>query len=297
MSGMDSPQGGDGLAEYVAELFLAHGLSVREISLRLGIGRRQVRAALADGDVPVPPRGAGRSRPGRRHPDPPDLEGRLRRLYCEERLTRAEIARRLGLTDGFVRSRLAEFGIQRRTRGRYNREDRQDVDAADLLVLYRDRALTADEVGAKLNVSRRVVLRAAHERGIPVRPGAAEPHAAAIELIDALYRDRLVADVLKRHDVPAVPAGGAIAERFPTPVPVTEGLVRELYEDCGVSIMHIELLTGQPTATVRRRLRDEGVAMRPPGGRCPFLRRWRQSHRRHHRGGHPAGGVEEGHGG
>lgn len=278
MSGVDWPQGGDRLADHVAELFLEQGLSLREISRRLGVGRKRVREALTERDVSVPARGAGRGRPGTRHADPPDLEDRLRQVYCEERLTRAQIARRLGLTDGFVRSRLAEFGIQRRTRGRYNREDRQDVDAADLLVLYRDRALTADEVGAKLNVSRRVVLRAAHERGIPVRPGAAEPHAEAIELVDALYRDRLVAATLKRHGVPAVPAGGPIAARFPTPVPLSEGLVRELYDACGISITHIELLTGQPTDTVRRRLQDARVAMRPPGGRCPFLRRWRQSH-------------------
>jgi hypothetical protein len=36
----------------------------------------------------------------------------------------------------------------------------------------------------------------------------------------------------------------------------------------------IELLTGQPSQTVRRFLRAAGIALRRPGGLSPFLRRW-----------------------
>jgi hypothetical protein len=42
-----------------------------------------------------------------------------------------------------------------------------------------------------------------------------------------------------------------------------------------LSTFHIELLTGQPSDTVRRILLDAGVTLRPPGGRSPFLRRCR----------------------
>jgi hypothetical protein len=38
----------------------------------------------------------------------------------------------------------------------------------------------------------------------------------------------------------------------------------------------IELLTGQPAMTVRGFMRREGIPVRPPGGRTPFLRRWRR---------------------
>ena len=66
---------------------------------------------------------------------------------------------------------------------------------------------------------------------------------------------------------------GSICERFPEPVTLVEGLCRELYQTCGVGLHHIELLTGQPLVTIRRRLAAWGVPVRPPGGRSPFLRR------------------------
>jgi hypothetical protein len=40
-----------------------------------------------------------------------------------------------------------------------------------------------------------------------------------IELIRALYEDVLIAAALGAHDVPRVPPGGPIWERFPDPVP------------------------------------------------------------------------------
>lgn len=80
---------------------------------------------------------------------------------------------------------------------------------------------------------------------------------------------------LRRHDLPRVPAGGQIWERFPIPLPLSGQLAEDLYRACGLSSFQIELLTGQPSQTVRRILRDAGVTLRPPGGRSPFLRRCR----------------------
>ena len=37
----------------------------------------------------------------------------------------------------------------------------------------------------------------------------------------------------------------------------------------------IELLTGQPSESVRRLLAGSGTILRGAGGRSPFLRRWR----------------------
>ena len=65
-----------------------------------------------------------------------------------------------------------------------------------------------------------------------------------IELVRALYADDLIAEVLAAHDIPRVPPGGPIWERFPVPLPVTAPLVKDLYWGCGAALNHIELLTG-----------------------------------------------------
>lgn len=276
----------------IAELYLQQGLSIREIAQRLAISRVRVREVLRALGADIQPRGAGRARPHRRRADPPDLERQLRTLYCEQRLTREEVAARLGLTEGLVRSRLAEYGIQTRTRGRGNREDRRDVDEATLVALYARRGLTARAIGERLGMAHSVVLRIAHDQGLPVRPGAAAPQDSEIRLVAALYADPQIRRTLARHQVPRVPAGGPIWRRFPQPVPLTDALLRELYGDCGVSMVHIELLTGQPSATVRRHLHRAGVPLRPAGGRCPFLQRWHQRH--HAEAGQPAGAAASG---
>lgn len=110
-----------------------------------------------------------------------------------------------------------------------------------------------------------------------MRAGGAEPACgpASIELIGALYADPLAARALARHGVRPAPAGGPIWQRFPAPLPVSPELLADLHVTCGLSARHIELVTGQPTQTILRRLDGQGLTRRPPGGRSPFLRRWR----------------------
>jgi len=59
------------------------------------------------------------------------------------------------------------------------------------------------------------------------------------------------------------------------PLPLTTPLVKNLYRGCGVALSHSELLTGQPAMTVRGFMRRAGIPAAPPGGRTPFLYRWR----------------------
>lgn len=281
----DDVQGADGpdsarRAALICELYELGGWSTRRIAEALQLGRREVDRALRAAGVTVSSRGAGRARPQTRHRDPDDLAERLHELYVQNRLTRREISEKLGISEGLVRTRLAELGITTRTRGRFNREDRYEPDLEALKAYYQDQGLTASATGALLNVSHRIVLRTAHDHGIPVRQGSSEPEPAVpIELVTALYDDPLVRSTLARHGVPPVPAGGQIWQRFPAPIPLSEALCVELYVDCGVSIVHIELLTGQPSTAIRRVLRSAGTPMRAPGGRSPFLRRWRERHR------------------
>lgn len=265
-------------AQFVAQvrqLYERDGLSTRRIAERLGVRRNAVTRALRSAGVPVSPRGAGRRRPTRRHPDPDDLSERLRELYGIERLTRRQASDKLGVSEGVLRARLAEFAIPARTRGRFNREDRVEVPIEQVVKLYQDGGLAAQRAAELSGVSRAVFLRAAHELGVPVRPGAATQRGAdPIRLIVALYADPLVRSTLERHAVPVVPGGGPIWQRFPHPVTLTDELCVELYVDVGLSTTQIELVTGQPASRARSVLRAAGVRMRPPGGRSPFRIRW-----------------------
>jgi hypothetical protein len=262
---------------WLTHLYLCQGLSTYQIATRTGADRQRVGRALRKAGVPLRPRGAGRLRPVRRSGDPPDLRGLMRELYEEARLSSRQIATILGMPERTVRDRLHRYGINARPRGGWNREDRTTVPADVLEVLYSELGMTAAEAGQRLGVSGTTVLRSAHALGVPVRAGGAVPLPGPedIELIAALYADPLIAAVLTAHDIPRVPPGGSLSERFPQPVPLTTPLVKDLYWGCGTGLNHVELLTGQAAESIRGFMRRAGIQLRHPGGRTPFLRRWR----------------------
>jgi hypothetical protein len=199
-------------------------------------------------------------------------------LYLRLRLSSTRIAGFVGINAHTVRDRLVARGVPMRARGRYNRAGRIVIPQGELADLYVQAGLSADEVGQMLGVSHRIVLRSAHDAGLPVRLGGASPRRgpSEIELIRALYADIMVSEVLARHGVPRAPPSGPIWQRFPAPGKLTAELAAELYSGCGLSLYHIELLTGQPTVTVSRLLHASEVPLRPAGGRYPFMRRWRE---------------------
>ncbi|HXL88055.1 MAG TPA: hypothetical protein VN969_03575 [Streptosporangiaceae bacterium] len=53
--------------------------------------------------------------------------------------------------------------------------------------------------------------------------------------------------------------------------------MEDLYWGSGAGLHHIELLTGQPAMTVRGFMRRADIQLRLPGGRTPFMRRWRSA--------------------
>jgi hypothetical protein len=268
-------QDGVPLARLV-HLYVCEGLSTYRAGQLTGLGRQRVTRALRRAGVPLRPRGAGGSRPHTRSADPPDMAAMLTELYVGQRMSTPEIGRLLGIPERRVRDRLRRYGIRARTRGGWQREDRRDLPAEALWALYQVHGLSADDVGRKLRASRKIVLRTAHDLGLPVRAGAAADQSGSdeIQLIDALYADELVSAALAEHKIIKGPAGGPIWQRFPDPVPLTRQLVADLYWRCGLGLTHIELLTGQPAHTVRAFMRRAGLAVRDPGGRSPFLRRW-----------------------
>jgi len=271
--GQDAPDPGR-----LAHLYLCQGLSTYAIGEITGQDRQKVTRALRRAGVPLRPRGAGRLRPLRRA-DPPGLPHTLTELYQAGRLGSPQIAAITGVPERTVRDRLRRYGIKVRTRGGWNREDRRTVPAQVLEELYTRLGLTADEAGRRLGTSRNTVLRSAHALGVPVRSGGTVPLTGPkeIELVNALYADPLIAAALDARDIPRIPPGAPIWARFPDPVPLSTPLVKELYWGCGAALTHIELLTGQPAMTVRGFMRRAGIPLRHPGGRTPFLRRWRAS--------------------
>jgi hypothetical protein len=265
------------LLEEIGHLYQCEELSTYRIESITGIGRQRVTRLLRSMGLAVLPNGSGRPRAARRRVtvSPEALRG----LYLTEHLSARQISVRTGIPEQDVRDRLRADGVLLRTRGRCNREDRQTAPPDAVAELYVRAGLSAAETGQMLGVPWRIVLRTAHDQGLPVRVGGPDPHRGPtdIELVDALYADPLVSQALDWHGLPTVPAGGPIHERFPRPLPLKADLAAELYLDCGLGTTHIELLTGQPAETIRGLLHRHGVQLRPPGGRTPLIRRWRKN--------------------
>jgi hypothetical protein len=262
------------LVDRVSHLYECEQLSTYRVAEVVGINRQRVGRILRKAGIVVKPRGAGR----RRQPDArAELVGDL---YVRRRLSSTEISALTGIPSRTIRDWLRAGGVPTRTRGPINREDRLAAPAEALIKLSVRGGLSAAETGLLLGVSLRVVLRTAHDLGLPVRIGGPPPRhgPAEIELVDALYADPLVRGALERHGIAAVPAGGAIWERFPARLPIDPDLITELYVNCGLGLRHIELLSGTPAETLRLVLRRQGVPLRDPGGRSPFMRRWRRSY-------------------
>lgn len=262
-------------AQLAAHLYLCEGLSTYRIGELAGLSRQRVGRLLARAAVPVKPRGAGRPRP--RDKARVTVDDIMVRLYTESGWTSAQISALTGVPQRTVRDRLQARGVRMRTRGPRRREDRVSAPPESVAELYVAAGLSAAEAGQILGVSRQIILRTAHDEGLPVRVGGQEPsHGPAdIELVRALYADPLVRHGLSRYGIAPRPAGGPIWRRFPDALPVSPQLAEELYVQCGLAARHIELLTGQPSQTVLRLLQAHGIDRRPPGGRAPFLRRWR----------------------
>jgi hypothetical protein len=260
----------------VSHLYACEGLSTYEIAKAVGISRQRVRRVLNKAGVPVKPRGAGRGR--RPDAELAALTDLAAWLYQRSHLSSGQISALIGVPERTIRGRLRARGVRMRTRGAPNREDRAVAPIEKLAALYVRSGLSAAETGRRLGVPGRVVLRTAHDQGLPVRTGGRKPRhgPSEIELIDALYADPLVRQALSRHGISPRPAGGAIWQRFPVPVDIGPGLAKELYASCGLALRHIELISGQPAETVRNLLHMNGITLRPPGGRSPFMRRWRK---------------------
>lgn len=276
-SGAHRPPLGPGVVQRVCDLYTAAGLSTRTIAAELGLSRRVVTDVLRSARVTIASRGTGRDRPQTRLPRPAGLRDQLVSLYVHQRLTRAQVAAALGVPEHRVATWLRECQIARRTRGRGTRQDRRRIDPETLQTLYVDTELPAAQVAHAVGASPGQVLASLHENALPVRVGGPLDPQRATAVLTALYTDPEILRILHTHHVRLVHRGGPAPDRFPTPVPLAPQLLHDLYQAAGLSAAQIELLTGQPAATVRRHLQDAGITLRAPGGLAPFTRRIRQT--------------------
>ena len=171
--------------ELVSHLYVCQGLSTYRIGELTGMGRQRVGRRLARLGIPVKPRGAGRRRADEHQAV---LDQLMERMYVESGFSSRQIAAATGVPQRTVRDRLHARGVRMRTKGRFNRADRAAVPADALAKLYVVAGLSAADAGRFLGVSRNIVLRAAHDEGLPVRVGGPEPSRGPteIELVEAL---------------------------------------------------------------------------------------------------------------
>ena len=245
----------------------AEPITAAEIARRLGISTSRALAALHREGVEMDPgrqaaavRAAGSRRRGTVPSLPSDHAEQAVRYYRDEGWSTRMIGEQLGVSAAKVRAELRRRGIPVHRRppiGPGSRASRTEVPVETLRKLYVESEWSAEDVAAQLDSGVHVVLRTGHAHGVPIRQGGGGSPAvtAAVAVIDGLYRDDQISEVLDRHAVPRRPAGGDIAVRFPDPVPLTPQLLEELYHGAGCSSNQIELLTGQPQIVVRASMR------------------------------------------
>ena len=190
-------------------------------------------------------------------PDAP-LPERVAHLRACQLLPAAKIAAVTGVDRRSVTRLLYEVADEARPGGAGRRRTREA--AADEWL---------DQVTAHLS---RPDLTPVTRTGVRSARGPSE-----LGLLSALYADPKVRRVLDRHGVPVVTLAEPAWRRFPAPQPLSADLVSDLYAGCGLSLHHIELLTGRPAAAVGAVLRVKGIPLRRAGRSSPFLRRWRQA--------------------
>ena len=256
-------------------MYRAEPITASEIARRLGISSTQALAALHREGVELDParhaavnRATGARRRGTVPSLPADQAEQAVRYYQEQGWSYRMIGEHLGVSGAKVRAELQRRGIPAHPRppiGPASRTARTEAPVDQVRKLYVESEWSAADVAAQLDSTINVVLRTGHAHGVPIRQGGGGSPAvtAAVALIDSLYRDEQISEVLDRHAVPRRPAGGDIAVRFPDPVPLTAELLDELYHGAGCSSSQIELLTGQPQIVVRDNMHRLGIPLRP----------------------------------
>lgn len=258
------------VAELV-ERYCAGTMTATDLAGQTGVGYWRVVRELRDAGV----------MDRRRRPQlvSPAQAAQIQQLYLGQRRTLVGTAEAVGVSVHLVRRQLSTAGVTITRRGGTTRGDRMEAPVEEVSQLYVDEGHSAEETGTVLELPGGVVLRTGHDHGLPIRPGGRPIIPAEVRLIETLYSDDEVREVLERHGVPRRPPIGGIAVRFPVPVPLTPSLLVDLYETAGCSTPQIELLTGQSRALVEDRMHQWGIPVRSSHRPSPALARYRRARR------------------
>jgi len=251
-------------SKQLRDLYVGQRRSDADIAHALGLNTFQVTSRRRE-------LGITRSSPPKAPPPrPPASE--LHRLYAEQGFTLAQIARQYATSTPVVRSWLVTANLP--VRPRTTRATRHTFDTNQLRTLYLDREWSGAEIAAHYDCTVKLVYRALHEAGIPVRHRTRRLGLTpADRMLELLYADRIITQVLRQNRVPRRTEPGAIVDRFPTPVALTTVLLEQLYVTVGLSTQLIELLTGQPAENVLAALHHVTIPVRCSGGPSPWTRR------------------------
>jgi len=258
-------------------LYVGRRLTVAEVAHTLDIPRTRVERELVVAGIEARSNHYRRPR-GKRVAL---TDARLKRLYLKQGLPIQAIAERTGVSTEYVRKRLREVGLVKRL-GSFTPHcpippDELHRRAAELY----ETGLSMHSVGRELGVSGQTVRRALHEARVPVRRSGPRSHEEpARTLVDDLYADPDVVAALRRNQV-AIPTEWAPTGPFESlaPLPLSEELLRELYEEIGLAVVHISLLLGVGNGAARAGLLGAGIRLRRASEPAPWtLRRALMSH-------------------
>lgn len=260
--------------DLLTRLYVEEGKTTRQIAAQLRLNRERLGHALAAAGI------TARARTARHGGGPRDAitDELLTQLYVDDGLTLRQIAARLHVTSTYLSRRVHELGLTRRPGWFGSRLGRERGELlAQAAELYGQQNLSLDQVAKQLAVSATTVARLLHEAQVPVRrPGYRGRDQPPSTLVDDLYADPAIADCLRRFGVrqPGTDTWNpATAWESFAPLPLDLDLVRELYVDVGLATSHIALVCGLGATSVRNRMADAGITMRPQSQRCPWGQR------------------------
>lgn len=254
-------------------LYVDQQLTIREVADRLNVPKNRIIRDLTLAGIPR------RSRHSRR-PRGPRLAvtaERLTDLYVNQGLTLAQLGAELQVSEGYLRRRLRESGITER-RGTFGPKPASTNRVVARACLLYTSGLSMTAVGAELGISATQVALILAEADIPVRRPGPRPlydDPPTRRVLTQLYQDPDVRQALERWNIDVQDSDNW--ER-PTPFqslapdPLPPDLLRHLYNNLGLTIHHISILTGIGTTGVKGQLHRLGITPRPPGP-SPWTRR------------------------
>jgi biotin operon repressor len=150
--------------DLLERLYYDEGLSRQKIADRLGCTEWMVRKQMERYGLP-----ARRPWDYRRIDIPEDL---LQRLYYEEGLSQAKIAKRIGCDERVIRDRMREFGMEPKSPADYKW---LNIPESLLRKLYCQDGLSLAQIAEQLGCSQTVILRRLQAYGVDRRPRGGTP--------------------------------------------------------------------------------------------------------------------------